>query len=53
MMYMFLFSRDYIYVSDFSLIFFLNESVLLPDTVLKVMTYAFFIILYAFYGYIL
>ena len=51
-MYMFLLSRDYIYVSDFSF-FFVNESVLLPDTVLKVMTYAFFIILHAFYGYIL
>ena len=49
---MFLLSRDYIYVSDFSF-FFVNESVLLPDTVLKVMTYAFFIILHAFYGYIL
>lgn len=35
------------------LFFFLNESVLLPDTILKVMIYAFVIILYAFYGYIL
>lgn len=53
-MYMFLLSRDYIYVSDFSfLFFFFYESVLLLDNILKVMIYAFFIIFYAFYGYIL
>lgn len=51
-MYMFLLSRDYIYVSDFSFLFF-YESVLLLDNIFKVMMYAFFIIFYAFYGYIL
>lgn len=33
--------------------FFFYESVLLLDNILKVMIYAFFIIFYAFYGYIL
>ena len=35
------------------LFFFFYESVILLDNIFKVMMYAFFIIFYAFYGYIL